>query len=527
MFKILSILFCISAYYPQIPILADGKANIIAEIKIDNEKPVSISEVVFSLDTKVPRAAFSSIELYYTGAMSSLTSKTKSQALVNCYKRIGGSQDVYRNPAYSMLIGSRASLPLCSSNIKIETQKILPAGTNYLYLSYSIDADKVKDLSEPILTSIHSVIVNGEKIELGANTRAQRLGLALRQSGDDGVYAYRIPGLVTTSKGTLVAVFDVRYSTSIDLQEDIDVAAMRSEDGGKTWQKMQTIIDMGEYGGLPQSQNGVGDPCVLVNDNTGEIFVVAAWTHGLGNQRAWGNVGKGLLPEETAQLMMVSSKDDGKTWSEPRNITAQVKDPSWTFTLQGPGRGITHSDGTLVFPLQYILNGKPKAAIMYSEDHGQTWRTHAYAKDDTTESQVAELSNGQLMLNMRDNARTGRAVSVTSDLGRTWERHPSSGQLREPVCMGSLLAVKAQDNYTGKHLLLFANPDNSKERKDISIKASLDDGRSWDYTLLLDEELCWGYSCLTMIDSETVGIIYESSKAQILFQAIALKDILH
>lgn len=82
----------------------------------------------------------------------------------------------------------------------------------------------------------------------------------MRHAGDDGVAAFRIPGLVTTNKGTLLGVYDVRYNSSVDLQEHIDIGLSRSIDGGKTWEKMRLPLAFGEYGGLPAAQNGVGDP---------------------------------------------------------------------------------------------------------------------------------------------------------------------------------------------------------------------------------------------------------------------------
>ena len=109
--------------------------------------------------------------------------------------------------------------------------------------------------------------------------------------------------------------------------------------------------------------------------------------------------------------MICSSKDDGKTWSEPRNITSHIKKPEWYLTLQGPGRGITMKDGTLVFPIQYIDSTRvPNAGVIYSKDHGQTWHFHDYAWTNTTEAQVCEVEPGVLMLNMRDNRKTGRRV---------------------------------------------------------------------------------------------------------------------
>ena len=156
-------------------------------------------------------------------------------------------------------------------------------------------------------------------------------------------------------------------------------------------------------------------------------------------------------------------------------------------------------------------------------------RMHKAAKDSTTEAQVAELPDGSLMLNMRDNRGGARSVAVTRDLGRTWEEHPSSRKaLIEPVCMASLISVRAEDNVTGKDLLLFSNPESTRARNRMTIKASLDGGLTWspEHSVLLDEGTGWGYSCLSMIDGETVGILYESSVAHMTFQAIPLKDII-
>lgn len=236
-----------------------------------------------------------------------------------------------------------------------------------------------------------------------------------------------------------------------------------------------------------------------------------------------------MSPDETAQLMLVKSEDDGRTWSKPINITEQVKDPSWKFLLQGPGRGITMQDGTLVFPIQFIDSERmPHAGIMYSKDRGEHWTIHNPARSNTTEAQVAEVAPGVLMLNMRDNRGGSRAISITKDLGKTWEEHVSNrSALIEPVCMASLIHVDASKNILGKDLLLFSNPNSDKKRNHITIKASLDGGVTWkeNHQLLLDEDEGWGYSCLTMIDAETVGILYESSVAHMTFQAVKLKDL--
>ena len=357
----------------------------------------------------------------------------------------------------------------------------------------------------------------------------RRMGIGVRHAGDDGSAAFRIPGLVTTNKGTLLGVYDVRYNSSVDLQEHIDIGLSRSTDGGKTWEKMRLPLAFGEYEGLPAAQNGVGDPSILVDTKTNTVWIVAAWTHGMGNQRAWWSSHPGMDLNHTAQLVMAKSTDDGKTWSAPINVTEQVKLPEWYFLLQGPGRGITTSDGTLVFPIQFIDKTRiPNTGIMYSKDRGETWKIHNYARTNTTEAQVAEVEPGVLMLNMRDNRGGSRAVYTTTDFGQTWKEHESSRTaLIEPVCMASLISVKAKDNVLGKDLLIFSNPNSTSARKDMTIKISMDGGKTWsaDHQLLLDEDYNWGYSCLTMIDKETIGILYESSVAHMTFQSIKLKDI--
>ena len=384
-------------------------------------------------------------------------------------------------------------------------------------LYVTLDSKRIKDLSKPFCVQVKA---RGVKIE-ESGALDHRLAIKVRSAGDDGVAAYRIPGLVTTKKGTLVAVYDIRYNSSFDLQEDIDVGVSRSTDGGRTWGPMIVAQDMGEWGGKSQGENGMGDPCIVLDEVTGDLLLFSAWAHGTKpGVHEWFAAQSGFEPQTTPQLMMSRSSDDGLSWTEPVSLTRQVKQEAWNFTFQGPGRGITMSDGTLVVPFQHQEpepDRTPAAGIMYSKDRGQTWHVHEHAKMNTTESQVVELEPGVLMLNMRDNRKTGRAVYVTRDLGRSWEPHSSDGQLVEPVCMASL--IKAGD------LLLFSNPADAKERKNISIRISGDGGKSWTRQILLDEGTGWGYSCLSMIDNDTVGILYESSQAHMTFQAVKLKDI--
>lgn len=510
---------------PQIPILLDRVDNVLFQIRVPEAKPGDVLESLtleFGRDTDLKSIA--ELRLFYSG-----TEAVRRRGL-NCSPvEYISAHDVWNtrsaNPSYSVL---QEQTDRIGRKVTLHSKQQMVGGINYYWVSVRMDS-KASLLTE-LKARVAEVVINGAKTPVAGDPQdvVRRMGYGVRHAGDDHSKAYRIPGLVTTNSGSLIGVYDVRWNNSADLQERIDIGVSRSTDKGQTWEPMRIAMSFADVDGLPSGQNGVGDPAVLVDENTGTIWTVAVWTHGMGNGRAWTNSMPGMEPIETPQLMLVRSDDDGRTWSRPINVTKQVKDPSWCFLLQGPGRGITMRDGTLVFAIQFIDKDRmPHAGIMYSKDHGETWHIHNPARSNTTEAQVAEVEPGVLMLNMRDNRGGARAVMTTKDLGRTWTEHVSHRtSLREPVCMASLIAVPPQKNVLGKDLLLFSNPDTTDGRYNITIKASLDGGVTWPYSLLLDEGDGWGYSCLTMIDSETVGILYESSVAHMTFQAVKLKDII-
>lgn len=382
----------------------------------------------------------------------------------------------------------------------------------------------------------------------------QRAGVAVREHKQDGVHTSRIPGIATTNEGSLLAIFDARRESSRDLQGHMDIGLNRSMDKGQTWEPMRIALDMKEWGGLPEKFNGVSDACILVDQKSGKIFIAGLWMHGIldrnGNwieglteesknwQHQWQGKGSqpGLSEKETSQFLITSSKDDGRTWSAPVNITSTTKKPEWWLFAPAPGGGITLTDGTLVFPTQgRDKDGIPFSNITYSKDGGTIWQTSAPSYTNTTECAVVQLSDNSLMLNMRDNRNgkekgeaNGRAIFTTSDLGKTWQEHPTAhGALQEPVCMASLL----RHDYTRKGkketLLLFSNPNSKRHRNNMTIKVSFDEGKTWSSkNILLDAGGSFGYSCLTSLDENTVGILYESSRAQMVFQRIPLQEIL-
>jgi sialidase-1 len=421
-----------------------------------------------------------------------------------------------------------------AETVTFRGERTLGPGKNFFWLSCRLKDSA--DLQHQVATSCTSISTSAGAVtprDDVTNSR-HRIGVALRKHNDDSVHTYRIPALTTTPKGTLLCVYDMRRQMGRDLQEDIDIGLSRSTDGGATWDPVRVIMDMGEYGGLPQEQNGCSDPGIIVDQQTGEVFCFAVWMNGKPGKHQWNDDGSepGFEIGKTAQLMLVRSKDDGLTWSQPENLTRKLKDESWWLLAPSPQSGFCLPDGTLVMPIQG-RTGRERldtfAALMFSHDHGQTWMVGNPGFTGGNECQAAPLGDGSIMLNVRNDHERFRAVAVTKDLGQTWQPHPTSGNtLIEPNCNGSLLRFDYKQGSEQKHVLLFANPHSQQDRTHHTVQVSFDDGLTWpdSHHWLLDEGRGAGYPSLTRIDCDHVGIVYEGSQSHLVFEKLALVDLL-
>ena len=421
-----------------------------------------------------------------------------------------------------------------SQQLTFEGDQILSAGTNVFWLSCKLSP--TADLSHRVGAVCTSVGTSAGEVAPAEDETPgirKRVGVALRQHMDDGVHTYRIPALATTPKGTLLSVYDMRHRKSRDLQEDIDIGLSRSTDGGRTWEPQRVIMDMGEYGDLPPEENGVSDPGIVVDQETGEIFCAAVWMWGKLGKHQWVDDGSepGYEIGKSAQFLMVRSKDDGLTWSKPENLTRKLKKPEWWLFAPAPNQGITLRDGTLVMPSQgRDENGYPFSNIMYSRDHGATWTLSKHAFSGGNECQAVQLSDGSLMLNMRniDKSKPYRAVYVTQDLGQTWSPHSTDHTLIEPNCNASLYRFEYEEEGQPKNILLFANPHTKKGRTHHTLQISFDEGESWpgEYRILLDEGLGRGYPSISRVDDSHIGIVYEGSQSDLVFEKFSLQELL-
>lgn len=472
-----------SAYSPSVPVLKGLMANPVLRIAV-------------SVPSGNPEQRFRKLQC-----------TLNAEAISNIEKL-----DVYLTGAEPFSSGNLlASLDPSVAAFEIPVTINQSAGFQFIWFSVVLKADAgIVNKIELTCTKLINEAGKDLPVKQSNSVFAKRAGIAIRKAGDDGVNTYRIPGITQTDRGTLIAVYDIRYNDSRDLPGNIDVGMSRSTDNGKTWESMKLIMDMG----APHENNGIGDPAILFDPVTKKIIVAALWSKG--NRSIAGSL-PGLSPDTTGQFVLVNSSDDGLTWSAPNSITSQVKNPAWHLFFNGPGSGIAMQDGKLVFAAQYWNETKiPYSTIIYSDDHAATWKGKIIGpKSNTTESQVVETTPGTLMLNMRDNRGSFRSVATTTNMGANWTEHSTSyNALPDPVCMGSLIKAKVNVNGVMKEVLFFSNPATSSGRYNITIKASLDLGQTWlpVNQLLIDERTCYGYSTLTKIDDNTIGLLYEGTK---------------
>lgn len=401
----------------------------------------------------------------------------------------------------------------------------LAEGTNTVFLA--AEPARHAPLGSTIDAAVAGIDMTGGSVEAANADLAGALTLALVpmftdvvRSGDLGIHTFRIPGIVCDSDGVLHAVYDHRYNNSGDLPGNIDVGYSRSTDGGATWSESQVI--MGFDPAVPGSSgNGVGDPAILYDPATGTLWVAALWSFG---NNAYHGSGPGLDPTETAQYVLVKSEDGGETWSEPINITAQVKDPAWRLLFVGPGHGITLRDGTLVFPSQMRREGDGlvRMCFIFSRDNGATWQFGSVIPDtspQTNENELLELDDGRLLFSARTpsgsngqrawshftSAAPAEGIDPLKD--GTWSPIYRLPSVPDPVCQASVIHWKSRHDGHPREWILFANPATGG-RNGMTIRLSQDGGLSWPVSRLLYPGSS-AYSCLTILPDGSIGLFFE------------------
>jgi sialidase-1 len=332
---------------------------------------------------------------------------------------------------------------------------------------------------------------------------------ALWKTGEGAYKGYRIPSVVVSPKGTVLAFAEGRNDGGDS--GDIDLVLKRSTDNGKTWGEEIVVWNEG--------LNTCGNPCPVVDEETGRIWLWMSWNDGKDDETE-------IIHKISAlsRLPYVCfSDDDGLTWSEPVNMSATCKNPSWGWYATGPGFGIQIKNGKykgrLVIPANHSYddpNGTIRkgpysygAHVLISDDSGKTWRRSESITPACNESQVSELFDGSLLMNMRSyNNQYSRAISKSNDGGETWSSIEHDYQLVESKCQASILNY---GNFKGKNYHLFSNPAVPVGRNHMTLKISNNDCQSWMTGKLVYEGPS-AYSCLVRLPNGNVGIFYEAGE---------------
>lgn len=319
-------------------------------------------------------------------------------------------------------------------------------------------------------------------------------------------HTYRIPAIITAANGDLIATCDARRDHGGDLHgaEDIDIAVRRSSDNGATWSDMEIMCDLGEA-------HPASDPSLVLDQVTGEIFCFYNYMDK--------NESRSLGQNEY-RLWVQSSKDHGKNWGIPRDITDQITHPDWKFDFKfmTSGRGIQKRDGTL---LHNVVNLSRGLYIFGSHDHGKTWFYKDVALSPADESKVMELDDGRLMVNSRVNGGyQSRHVHISTDNGVSWSGSREN-QLADPGCNGAILRYTSVNDGYAKSRLLFSNASSISGRTNLAVRVSYDEGTTWSAGKVVDPGAS-AYSDLTIAPDGSIGILYEPGYSEVRFTSITL-----
>ncbi len=316
----------------------------------------------------------------------------------------------------------------------------------------------------------------------------------------EGYLSYRIPCIVATKKGTIIAFTSARRAVSD--WANIDIMMRRSLDGGRTWEPRRVIAQ--------DDKNTVDNPTAIVDRDTGAIHF--------------------LYQINYARVFYMKSDDEGASFSKPVDITLVLDkyrpEYAWNVVAPGPGHAIQLRNGRLLVPIWLSTGGKSHRpsciSVLFSDDHGKTWQRGQIVPStfkNMSESVALQLLDGRVMLNMRsEDPAYRRAVSYSADGATDWSKPVLQNELYDPICMASMIRLTGE-NQGDRSRILFANPDSrnktenlrnwgSRPRENVTIKLSYDEGKTWPVSKVLEPGR-GGYTDLALAPDGTIFCLYE------------------
>ena len=340
--------------------------------------------------------------------------------------------------------------------------------------------------------------------------------IPLFANGTDGYRQFCTPNLLTSNKGTIFAICEGRNSDPKVMggdSGDIDIMLKRSYDHGQTWEPARTIVRTG-----PDTD---GNPAPVLDRDTGTVWLLFCKNFADGPEDL---IVAGKAPRT---VWVTSSSDDGETWAEPREITDEVKDPSWTWYATGPCHGIQLTSGRLVMPCDHVkgttgvyhdvassvaaLGASGYAHVIFSDDHGESWQIGGESQRGTNESTVVQTADGALYLNSRNYVGDQRrAYGWSYDEGKSFDKTGWEESLPEPICQGSMIRFTGAETHD-KNRILFSNPASNTRRERMTVRISYDECKSWNAGKVLHEDHS-AYSDLCIAQDMSICCLYDRGK---------------